>query len=85
MIYETTKKLNCLSFLYGLKDTHEKNLENGTLKSCDVIFEIETEKNSEKVSNHLLIPKLRGRAQATETLRFIVGDGIQIDTTKDIA
>lgn len=85
VIYDATKKLNCLSFLYGLKDTHEKNLVNGILKSCDVIFEIETEKSSEKISSRLLIPKLRGKTPATETLRFIVGDGIQIDTTKDIA
>ncbi len=85
VIYEITKNLNCLSFLYGLKDTHEKNLENEILKSCDVIFEVELEKNSEKISNLLSIPKLRGRIPTAEMLKFKVGDGIQIDTTKDIA
>ncbi len=85
VIYEATKDLNCLSFLYGLKDTHEKNLENEILKSCDVIFEVDLEKTTEKISSRLAIPKIRGKAPATEMLKFRVGEGIQIDTTKDIA
>ena len=85
VIYESTKNLNCLTFLYGLKDTHEKNLENEILKACDVIFEVEIEKSSEKISSRLSIPKLRGRVPTTEMMKFRVGEGIQIDTTKDIA
>ena len=85
VIYEATKDLNCLSFLYGLKDTHEKNIENEILKSCDVIFEVDLEKSTEKISSRLAIPKIRGKAPATEMLKFRVGEGIQIDTTKDIA
>ena len=85
VIYETAKDLNCLAFLYGLKDTHEKNLENEILKSCDVIFDVELEKNADKISSRLSIPKLRGRVPSTEMLKFRVGEGIQIDTTKDIA
>ena len=85
VIYEATKNLNCMSFLYGLKDTHERNLENELLKSCDVIFEVDIERSSEKISSLLSIPKLRGRVPSTEMLKFKVGDGIQIDTTKDIA
>lgn len=85
LIYEVTKTLNCLTFLYGLKDTHEKNLENEILKSCDVIFDVELEKTSDKLSNRLSIPKIRGRIPTIEMIRFKVGDGVQIDTTKDIA
>ncbi len=85
IIYEGTKSLNCLSFLYGLKDTHEKNLENEILKSCDVVFDIDLEKQGNKISSCLSIPKIRGRVPTTEMIRFKVGDGVQIDTTKDIA
>ncbi len=85
LIYEATKTVNCLTFLYGLKDTHEKNLENEILKSCDVIFEIDFDKNTDKISNRLSIPKIRGRVPSVERVRFRVGDGVQIDTTKDIA
>ncbi len=84
IIYETTKRLNCLSFLYGLKDTHEKTLENEILKSCDVIFDVDLDKSSDKISNRLSIPKIRGRVPTIEMIRFKVGDGVQIDTTKDI-
>ncbi|MCZ7381698.1 MAG: recombinase RecA [Candidatus Methanoperedens sp.] len=85
LIYEATKSVNCLTFLYGLKDTHDKNLENEILKSCDVIFEIDFDKNTDKISNRLSIPKIRGRVPSVERVRFRVGDGVQIDTTKDIA
>ena len=85
VIYEVTKDLNCLSFLYGLKDTHERNLENEIMKSCDAIFEVDLDKDSEKLSSRLSMPKLRGRTPASEMLKFKVGEGIQIDTTKDIA
>ncbi len=84
-IYETTKRINCLSFLYGLKETHEKNLENEILKSCDVIFDVELEKTGDKIINRLSIPKLRGKVPTTEMVKFRVGEGVQIDTTKDIA
>jgi KaiC/GvpD/RAD55 family RecA-like ATPase len=85
LIYEATKRVNCLTFLYGLKDTHEKNLENEILKSCDVIFDVDSEKNTDKISNRLSIPKIRGRVPSIERIRFRVGDGVQIDTAKDIA
>jgi len=85
LLYETTKSLNCMSFLYGLKNTHEKGIENEILKSCDVIFDISLEKNSDRMSNHLSVPKIRGRAPTTDTIRFKIANGIEIDTTRDIA
>ena len=85
LIYEATKFVIFLTILYGLKDTHEKNLENEILKSCDVIFDVDSEKHSDKISNRLSIPKIRGRVPSIEMIRFKVGDGVQIDTTKDIA
>ncbi len=85
MIYEVTKSLNCLAFLYGLKDTHDKQLENEILKSCDVIFDVELEKRGDKITNRLSIPKIRGRVPIIEMIKFKVGDGVQIDTTRDIA
>ncbi|GFO97780.1 hypothetical protein ig2599ANME_1990 [groundwater metagenome] len=85
IIYETSKQLNCLSFLYGIKDSHKNNIENDILKACDVIFDVELEKTGDKIVNRLSIPKLRGRVPTMEMVKFKVGEGIQIDTTKDIA
>jgi KaiC/GvpD/RAD55 family RecA-like ATPase len=84
-IYETTKYLNCLSFLYGIKDTQNNRIENDMLKACDCIFDVELEKSGDKLINRLSIPKLRGWVPTMETVKFRVGEGVQIDTTKDIA
>lgn len=84
LIYEITKNLNCLSFLYGIKNTHPKEIENIILKLCDVVFDVELEKKSDRISNCLTVPKTRGRTPITEMIRFKVEEGVQIDTTKNI-
>lgn len=85
IIYEVTKNLNCVSFLYGIKESNSKAIENEILKSCDIIFDIELEKTTDRLSNRLSIPKIRGRIPSAEMIKFKVGDGVQIDTTRDIA
>jgi archaellum biogenesis ATPase FlaH len=55
------------------------------LKACDCIFDVELEKTGDKLINRLSIPKLRGRVPTMEMVKFRVGEGVQIDTTKDIA
>jgi KaiC/GvpD/RAD55 family RecA-like ATPase len=85
IIYEVTKNLNCVSFLYGIKGSRTTSLENEILKACDVIFDVDLEKATDRLSNRLSIPKIRGKVPTTELIRFKVGDGIQIDTTRDIA
>lgn len=85
IIYEATKTLNCITYLYGIKNGHDGKLENDILKSCDVIFDVEIEKNADKITNKLSVPKIRGRTPTTEMIKFKVGNGVQIDTTKDIA
>lgn len=85
IIYEVTKNLNCVSFLYGIKGSKTTNLENEILKTSDVIFDIDLEKATDRLSNRLSIPKIRGKSPAAEFIRFKIGDGVQIDTTRDIA
>lgn len=85
LIYEATKSLNCISFLYGIRETHDKRLENKLLKSCDVIFDITVEKSSDTICNCLSIPKIRCGLPVTDKIRFKYADGVQIDTAKDIA
>jgi KaiC/GvpD/RAD55 family RecA-like ATPase len=84
LIYETTQNLRCLSFLYGLSSARDRILEYEILNLSDVVFNIALEKKPDKVSNILSIPKIRGRAEISEIIRFKIEEGIQIDTTKDI-
>ncbi len=85
VIYETTKETNGLTYLYGLKDTHSPSLENAVINSCDAVFDVELYRGSDEVMSRLTIPKIRGRTPVTDLLKFRIGDGIQIDTSTDIA
>ena len=85
IIYETTKETNGLTYLYGLKDTHNPALENEVINSCDAVFDVELHRGSDEVISRLTIPKIRGRTPVTDLLKFRIGDGIQIDTSTDIA
>ena len=85
VIYETTKELDGLTYLYGLKNTHDRALENEIINACDVVFDIELLRSSDEIVNRLSIPKIRGMAPIADMLKFRIGEGIQIDTSTDIA
>ena len=85
VIYETTKETNGLTYLYGLKDTHDRSLENGIINSCDAVFDVELHRGADELTSRLSIPKIRGMSPVTDILKFRIGDGIQIDTSTDIA
>ena len=85
VIYETTKELDGMTYLYGLKNTHDKALENAIINACDVVFDIELLHNSDEIVSRLSIPKIRGMAPITSMLKFKISEGIQIDTSTNIA
>ena len=85
IIYETTKETGGLTFLYSLKDSHDQKLENEIVNTCDAIFDVDIEKSGDKIINKLSIPKIRGMTPTTEMIKFKIGEGIQIDTSRDIA
>lgn len=85
IIYEVSKESDALTYLYGLKGSHSEHMENEILNSADVIFEISIDRGSDKIVNKLAIPKIRGMLPNIEVIKFKVCNGIQIDTSKDIA
>ncbi|MEA1966078.1 MAG: ATPase domain-containing protein [Euryarchaeota archaeon] len=85
VIYETTKELDGMTYLYGLKNTHDRTLENEIINACDVVFDIELLRNSDEIVSRLSIPKIRGMSPITDMLKFKISEGIQIDTSTDIA
>jgi len=85
VIYETTKELGGMTYLYGLKNTQDQALENEVINACDVVFDIELLRNSDEIVSRLSIPKIRGMAPITDMLKFKISEGIQIDTSTDIA
>ena len=85
IIYETTKETGGLTFLYSLKDSHDQKLENEIVNTCDAVFDVDLEKTGDKIINKLSIPKIRGMTPTAEMIKFKIGEGIQIDTSRDIA
>src|SRR5665648_298040 len=85
IIYETTKEVDALTFLYAMKDTHDKTKENDLANSCDVVFDVELEKGADKIASKLSIPKIRGKVGSPDVVKFKIGEGIMIDTSQDIA
>lgn len=85
IIYETTKETGGLTFLYGLKDANSNFMENEILNICDAIFDVDLEKTGDKIVSKLSVPKIRGMNPSAEMIKFKIGDGIQIDTSRDIA
>jgi archaellum biogenesis ATPase FlaH len=85
VLYETTKELGCLTYLYGITNNRSLDIESFTFNLCDVIFESMLDKGADKVVSKLAIPKIRGMVPGTEIIKFKIGDGVQIDTSKDIA
>lgn len=85
IIYEVSKETGALTYLYGLKGSHPEHIENEILNYADVIFEISLDRGADKIVNKLAIPKMRGMLPTAEVIKFKIFDGIQIDTSKDIA
>ncbi|MDF1557502.1 MAG: RAD55 family ATPase [ANME-2 cluster archaeon] len=85
ILYETSKETSGLTFLYGMKDSIDPRMENEILNTCDAIFDVDLEKTGDKILSKLSIPKIRGMTPTTEMIKFKIGEGIQIDTSKDIA
>jgi archaellum biogenesis ATPase FlaH len=84
-IYSITKETGNISYLYLLKDAHPPDVINKVLDMCDVIFDIIAEKIGEKIVSKVAIPKIRGGKAITEYFRYFVEEGVQIDTSRDIA
>lgn len=85
IIYEITKETDALTFLYTMKDTHNKATENDLMNSCDVVFDVDLEKGADKIASKLSIPKIRGKVGSADVVKFKIGEGIMIDTSQDIA
>ncbi|MEL4304974.1 RAD55 family ATPase [Methanococcoides sp. LMO-2] len=85
LLYETTKETNSITYLYALKGSHDEQAENDILNSSDVIFDVDVERHPDKLMNKLSIPKIRGMSPKTDVIKFNVSEGINIDTSKDIA
>lgn len=52
---------------------------------ADVIFDLETRVNGDRVENRLTVPKFRGGRAIPEVIKLELADRVAIDTSRDIA
>lgn len=84
-LYILSKESNNLFYVYLMKDVHPIDVVNMVMDICDVIFDINSDRVGDHITSRLSIPKIRNKPPVKETFKFNIGEGIQIDTSRDIA
>jgi len=84
-LYVASKQSNNLFYIYLMKDVHPDDIVYMVMDICDVIFDIDSERVGDRISSRLSILKIRDKPPMMETFKFYISEGIQIDTSRDIA
>jgi len=56
-----------------------------TLHMSDIVFDLETRVNGDRIENRLTVPKFRGGAAVSDVIKLELGEEVAIDTSRDIA
>jgi archaellum biogenesis ATPase FlaH len=84
-LYILSKETRNLFYIYLMKGVHPIDIVNMVVDICDVILDIDSERLGDRITSRLSIPKIRNKPPMMETFKFFIGEGIQIDTSRDIA
>ncbi|RUM34985.1 MAG: recombinase RecA [Archaeoglobus sp.] len=84
-LYIQSKQTNNVYYIYLMKNVHPIDIVNMVLDVSDVVFDIDTERVGDRMSSRLAIPKIRDKTPMLETFKFYISEGVQIDTSRDIA
>ncbi|MDI3497590.1 RAD55 family ATPase [Archaeoglobus sp.] len=84
-LYTLAKEKGVVVYCHLIKNLHPVDVVNKVLDISDVVFDIEVERVGERLVSKFAVPKLRGKRPVTEYFRFYVEEGIQVDTSRDIA
>ncbi len=84
-LYSTAKETSGLTFVYVIKNSLDEKTLNKIFDISDVIMEIFIEISGSRYVKKFGIPKIRGRTPLTDLFKFEIGEGIHLDTSKDIA
>ncbi len=84
-LYTIAKESECVVYAYLIKDVHPSDVVKRVIDISDVVFDIAAERAGERIVSKFAIPKLRGKRSLPEYFRFYIEEGVQIDTSRDIA
>ncbi|WP_181691923.1 transcriptional regulator [Natronomonas sp. LN261] len=74
-----------LAVLHCLDGHDVPALRDTTEHMADVVFQLETELNGDRVENRLAVPKFRGGKALSDAIKLDLAETIEIDTSRDIA
>ena len=80
-IYNT----DSLAVLHCLDGHDVPKLRDTTEHMADVVFQLETELNGDRIENRLAVPKFRGGQALSDVIKLELSSTIDIDTSRDIA
>ncbi len=84
-LYVHAKQTNNVYCIYLMKGVHPSDIVNMVLEVSDVIFDVDTVVQGDRIVSRLSIPKIRNRKPVMETFKYSISEGVQIDTSRDIA
>jgi len=74
-----------VAILHCLEGQDIPNLRDTTEHMADVVFQMETEVNGDRIENRLAVPKFRGGRALTDIIKLELAESVSIDTSRDIA
>lgn len=80
-IYNT----NSLALLHCLAGHDIPPMRDTTEHMADIVFQLRTEVNGDRVENHLAVPKFRGGRALSDIIKLELAEEVAIDTSRDIA
>jgi KaiC/GvpD/RAD55 family RecA-like ATPase len=84
-LYARSKETESPVYVYLTKNLHPISVVYKVLDLSDVVINVESERIGERIVSKFALPKIRGRRPINEYFRFLVDEGVQIDTSRDIA
>ncbi len=74
-----------LAVLHCLDGREVPNLRDTTEHMADIVFQLETRVNGDRIENRLAVPKFRGGQALSEVIKLELSETVDIDTSRDIA
>jgi len=74
-----------LALLHCLDGHDVPTLRDTTTHMADVVFDLETRVNGDRIENRLTVPKFRGGAAIPDVIKLELAEEVAIDTSRDIA
>jgi KaiC/GvpD/RAD55 family RecA-like ATPase len=74
-----------LALLHCLDGTDVPPMRDTTLHMADIVFDLDTRVNGDRIENRLTVPKFRGGVAIPDVVKLELAEEVAIDTSRDIA